>query len=108
MREIHIKNILVGKYYWHRDSSHKKMHPSYVYKKNAKRNRYYHLNFTSSYGSNRRKLIKNLDNSDKDCYVLNSPQVSKRKSFAGEIQHEFKPRTYEDKNLLNYIKRKKK
>lgn len=106
--EIEIKQILVGKYYWHRDSSKEQKHPAFVYKKNAKKNKYYHLNFTTSPGRNRRKLIKNLDNSDENCYVLNSPQISKRKSFAGEVQKEFKPRCIEDKNTLNYIKRKKK
>ena len=59
---IKIKELNVGKYYWHRDSSHKGFHPAYIYKKNTRKNKYFHLNFTTSKGKGRRKLLKNIEN----------------------------------------------
>ena len=33
------RKLLKGRYYWHRDASVKGMHPSYIYKKNDKKNK---------------------------------------------------------------------
>lgn len=99
---IKIKELNVGKYYWHRDSPHKGFHPAYIYKKNTRKNKYFHLNFITSKGKGRRKLLKNLDGSKKDCYILNNPQISKRKSFTYEIVG-LKPRTIEDKAIMEFL-----
>ena len=99
------KIIKKGKYYWHRDSSIKGLHPSYVYKKNDKKNRYNIVCFTSSKGKGRKKLDKNINPSSTDeCYVLNTPQVVKRKSFGYELVG-YKITDYRDKvrikNIIN-------
>lgn len=97
-----------GKYYWHRDDSIKGFHPSYIYKKNDKKNRYNIVCFTSSKGKGRIKLNKNINpNSSKDCYVLKSPRISKRKSFGDELIG-YKVTDERDKYIIKNIKRKKK
>ena len=81
-----MKIIKKGKYYWHRDSSSKGLHLSYIYKKNDKKNRYNIICFTSSEGKGRKKSNKNINqNSKDDYYVLNAPQIAKRKSFGNEL-----------------------
>lgn len=101
-----MKIIKRGKFYWHRDDSIKGKHPSYVYKKNDKKNKYYLLCFTSSKGKRRTKLNKNIDlNSNKDCYVLNTPRISKRNSIKNELIN-FKI-DKADKTLIKKIKKKK-
>lgn len=70
------ENKKKGKYYWHRDISIKGLHPSYVYKKNSKKNKYNIVSFTSSNGKGRKKLNKNINPKSYDsCYVLNTPQI---------------------------------
>lgn len=103
-----MKKLYKGKYYWHRDSSIKGLHPSYIYKKNDKKNKYNIVCFTSSKGKGRTKLNKNIDpNSSHDCYALNTPQISKRKSFGNELVG-YKVTDYRDKYIIKSIKRKKK
>lgn len=102
------KPIKKGKYYWHKDSSKKHLHPSYVYKKNDKKNRYNIVQFTSSEGKRRTKLNFNINpNSNKDCYVLNSPQIVKRKSLTSELVG-YKVINPKDKARIKYIANKKK
>lgn len=97
-----MKIIKKGKYYWHRDSSINGMHPSYVYKKNDKKNRYNIVCFTSSNGKRRKKLNKNINpNSNDDCYVLNTPRIAKRKSFGDELLG-YKVTDYQDKGRIKY------
>lgn len=103
-----MKIIKKGKYYWHYDSSIKKKHPSYVYKKNDKKNRYNIVCFTSSVGKSRTKLRKNINpKSNDDCYVLNSPRIVKRKSLSDELVG-YKVTDYKDKARIKYIANKKK
>lgn len=103
-----MKIIKKGRYYWHGDSSLKRRHPSYVYKKNDKNNRYNIVTFTSSKGKKRTKLNKNINpNSDKDCYVLNNPQIVKRKSFGRELIG-YKVTDPRDKYIIKKIASKKK
>ena len=103
-----MKKLHRGKYYWHRDSSRKKMHPSYIYKKNDKKNKYNIVCFTSQDGKGRSKLNKNINpKSTEKCYVWRTPRVAKRKSFEGELIG-YKVTDKRDKALINYIKRKKK
>lgn len=103
-----MKIIKKGKYYWHKDNSIKGMHPSYVYKKNYKKNRYNIVCFTSSNGKRRKKLNKNINpNSNDDCYVLNTPRIVKRKSFGDELVG-YKVTDYQDKGRIKYIADKKK
>ncbi len=103
-----MKIIKKGKYYWHRDSSIIGLHPSYVYKKNDKRNRYNIVCFTSSVGRSRTKLNKNINpNCNDDCFVLHSPQIAKRKSFGSELVG-YKVTDYQDKGRIKYICNKRK
>lgn len=103
-----MKVLHKGKYYWHRDTSLKGVHPSYIYKKNDKKNRYNIVCFTSSKGKGRKKLNKNINpHSNDDCYVLKTPQVSKRKSFGKELPG-YKVTDKRDKALIRSIKNKKK
>lgn len=102
-----MKSIKKGKYYWHKDKSIKGAHPSYVYKKNDKRNKYCIITFTSSKGKGRTKLNKNIDpKSDKDCYVLNTPRDVRRKSLMQELK-DFKIRDLHDRAKIKYISKKK-
>lgn len=102
-----MKIIKKGKYYWHKDNSIKGLHPSYVYKKNDKKNRYNIVCFTSTKGSNRIKLNKNIDpQSNKECYVLKYPQCVKRSSFKKEIIG-CKVKDVEDKARIRAISKKK-
>lgn len=55
-----MKIIIKGKYYWHKDSSIKGLHPSYVYKKNDKKNKYNIVCFTSSSGKGKEKLFVSI------------------------------------------------
>ncbi len=103
-----MKIIKKGKYYWHKDNSIKGLHPSYVYKKNDKKNRYNIVCFTSSKGPRRIKLNKNIDSkSNKDCYVLKNPRYAKRESFGKEIIS-CKVKDVEDKARIRAISKKKK
>lgn len=100
--------IKKGKFYWHKDSSIKGLHPSYVYKKDDKKNKYNIVCFTSSKGRRRKKLNKNINpNSNDDCYVLNNPQIVKRKSFTHELVG-YKVTNHQDKARIKYIANKKK
>lgn len=102
------KIIKKGKFYWHYDDSIKKRHPSYVYKKEEKKNKYNIVCFTSAFGKSRTKLNKNIDpNSNDDCYVLNSPRIVKRKSFGYELVG-YKVTDHQDKARIKYIAKKKK
>lgn len=102
------KIIKKGKYYWHRDNSYKNRHPAYVYKKNDKKNRYNIVHFTTSAGKSRTKLNVNINpKSSKDCYVLNSPQIVKRKSLTSELV-DYKVIDLRDKARIKYIANKKK
>ena len=102
------KKLLKGRYYWHRDSSVKSVHPSYIYKKDDKHNKYNIVCFTSSVGKRRTLLNKNINpNSSEACYVLNTPSVSKRKSFGKELVG-YKVVDSRDKAVINNIKNKRK
>lgn len=103
-----MRKLYKGKYYWHKDSSDKKNHPSYIYKKNDKKNRYNIVQFTSSKGKRRTKLNNNINpNSKDDCYVLNNPQVVKRGSFGKELSG-YKVKDKRDKRIIKKIANKKK
>lgn len=103
-----MKIIIKGKYYWHKDSSIKGLHPSYVYKKNNKKNKYNIVCFTSSSGKGKEKLNKNTNsNSNENCHVLNNPQIVKRKSFGKELVG-CKVVDYQDKGRIKYIANNKK
>ena len=102
-----MKKLHRGRYYWHKDSSRKKMHPSYIYKKNDKKNKYNIVCFTSQDGRGRSKLNKNINpRSDEPCYVWRTPRTSKRQAFGKELNG-FKVTDKQDKALITYIKRKK-
>lgn len=101
-----MKIIKRGKFYWHKDNSIKGYHPSYLYKKNERKNKYYLLCFTSSKGKSRTKLNKNINpNSLKDCYIHNNPRISKRNNIKKEINNYRINKA--DKTLINKIKKKK-
>lgn len=103
-----MKKIKKGKYYWHKDSSKEGNHPSYVYKKNDKNNRYNVVCFTTSNGKHRKVLNVNINPKSTDkCYVLNSPQIVKRKSFGKELNG-YKVTNKKDKAIIKYISNKKK
>lgn len=102
-----MKTIKKGKYYWHYDNSVKKKHPSYVYKKNDKKNKYNIVCFTSSAGKSRSKLNRNINPKvNDDCYVLNNPRIVKRKSLSNDLNG-YKVTNYRDKAKIKYIARKK-
>lgn len=103
-----MKKLYKGKYYWHKDNSKKGLHPSYIYKKNDKKNRYNIVSFTSSDGKHRTKLNKNINPKSKDdCYVLNQPKIVKRSSFGKELT-EYKVKDKKDKRIIKKIANKKK
>ena len=102
-----MKKLYRGRYYWHRDDSVKKAHPSYIYKKNDKKNRYNIVCFTSSEGKGRIKLNRNIDpNSSEDCYVHRTPRIVKRKSFGNELLG-YKVTDKRDRAIIAFVKRKK-
>ncbi len=103
-----MKSIKKGRYYWHRDSSKKGFHPSLVYKKNDKKNKYNIVCFTSSKGKHRTKLKENINPSkvNEICYVLRNPSVVKRKAIGQEING-YKITNKKDKALVKFITRKK-
>lgn len=103
-----MKKIKKGKFYWHKDSSPKHNHPSYVYKKNDLKNRYNIVCFTSSHGKRRTTLLKNINPKlDKACYILNTPRIVKRNSLGRELVN-FKVTDPNDKALIKYVANKKK
>ena len=103
-----MKTLKKGKYYIHYDNSVKKHHPSYIYKKKDKENKYYIVSFTSSVGKSRTKLNKNINpNSQDNCFVLRTPRIVKRKSFSKEL-YGYKINDPRDKALIKYISNKKK
>lgn len=103
-----MKKLYKGRYYWHKDNSIKGSHPSYIYKKNDRKNKYNIICFTSSKGRSRIKLNKNINPySSADCYVLKNPRISKRKSFGKELVG-YKVTDLRDKYIIKFIKRKKK
>lgn len=102
------RKLLKGRYYWHRDDSIKRAHPSYIYKKDDKKNKYNIVCFTSSIGKSRTKLNKNINpNSSADCYVLNNPRVCKRKSLGYELVG-YKVTDCHDKKVIKDIQKKEK
>lgn len=102
------KKLLKGRYYWHRDDSEPGFHPSYIYKKNDKKNKYNIVCFSTKEGRNRTLLNKNINpSSSEKCFVHNSPRISKRKSFSYELKG-YKVTDSRDKALIETIKRKKK
>ena len=103
-----MKKLQRGRYYWHRDNSSKGKHPSQIYKKNDKKNKYNIVCFTSKKGKGRAKLNKNINpKSTEPCYVWKTPRISKRKSFGSELAG-YKVTDKQDKALITSIKRKKK
>ena len=91
----------------HRDSSKFRMHPAYLYDKNDNKNHYKLVCFTTSQGSHRTRLNKNINpSSNNPCYVLNSPTIAKRNSLVYELNG-YKVIDKRDKAIVKKIKKKK-
>lgn len=106
-KKIVNKKLHKGRYYLHRDNSKVGFHPSYIYYKNDNKNQYKLVCFTTSSGSHRTRLNKNINpNSSSPCYVLNSPRIAKRKSISYELKG-YKVTDLRDKYIIMRIKKKK-
>ena len=75
------KPLIKGKFYRIKDSSGG--HPSKLFKKNTKKNRYWIIRFTSSPGRHRTKLKHQIDpQRSGDSFVINNPSIEKYEDFA--------------------------
>jgi hypothetical protein len=105
-KKVYSKHLEKGIFYLHNDINGG--HPSLIYEKNDKKNRYKAIQFTHVKGSDRTELKHNINSNDnRKCYVINYPIIDKRKKFGSKELTNFKVHK-EDKNLINKIKRKKK
>ena len=78
------KPLIRGKFYRVRDSNGG--HPSKLYKKNTKKNRYWIVRFTSSAGRHRTKLMHQIDlKRNGDSYIINTPFIEKYENFASSF-----------------------
>ncbi len=92
-----------GKFYWHRDNSIKKQHPSLVFKTNKKKNKYHAVCFTHT--NDRIKLNKNINPKDSGpCYALKKVAVDDASKFGSEIKNR-KVEDARDKSIVRKIKR---
>ena len=82
-------------------------HPALLYKKNDRKNKYYIIVFTSSYGPKRKKLSHSIEPSKiLVSYIHNTPKIAKRKDLGKNKLKGLKV-DKEDKPMIDCVKRKR-
>ena len=100
------KPLTKGKFYRIKDSSGG--HPSKLFKKNTKKNKYWIVRFTSSPGRHRTKLKHQIDpQRDGDSFVINNPSVEKYENFAKPYPLDNLRIHKDDLELVRKIQKKK-
>ena len=75
------KPLIKGKFYRVKDSNGG--HPSKLFKKSTKKNKYWIVRFTSSPGRHRTRLKHQIDpERTGDSYVINKPMIEKYENFS--------------------------
>ena len=75
------KPLIKGNFYRVKDSNGG--HPSKLFRKNTKKNKYWIVRFTSSPGRHRTKLKHQIDpQRDGDSFVINNPTIEKYEDFS--------------------------
>ena len=104
-KKLFSKHLEKGRFYIHSDGHGG--HPSLLYKKSDKKNRYYVIVFTSSDGPKRKRLKNSIQPEKiKTSYVHNSPVIAKRKDLGRKPLSGIRINK-EDKAIVETIKRKK-
>ncbi len=106
-KKIYSKHLEKGRFYHRSDS--KGGHPSLLFEKNDRKNKYKTLVFTSSHSQGTAKLKCSIDknNPRKEYYVHLEVFIGKRRDFGRKILTRLKVHK-EDKMLLKIIIRKNK
>ena len=104
-KKIYSKHLEKGRFYHRSDS--RGGHPSLIYEKNDRKNKYKTLVFTSSHAEGTEKLKSSIDlaNPKKKYYVHLKIYIGKRRDFGRKVLTRLKVKK-EDKMLLRIIIRK--
>ena len=106
-KKIYNKHLEKGRFYHRSDS--RGGHPSLIYEKSDKKNKYKTLVFTSSHAEGTKKLTHSIDavKPQKTYYVHLKVFIGKRRDFGRKVLTRLKVEK-EDKMLLKIIVRKNK
>lgn len=100
------KPLIKGKFYRIKDSNDG--HPTKLFRKNTKKNKYWVVRFTSSPGRHRTKLKHQIDpNRNDDSYVINSPIIEKYEQFLSPSPLENLRVHKDDLKTIRQIQKKK-
>ena len=100
------KPLIRGKFYRVRDTSGG--HPSKLFRKNTKKNKYWIIRFTSSQGRHRTKLKHQIDpERTDDSFVINKPTIEKYENFASPYPLENLRVHKDDLKIVRKIQNKK-
>ena len=104
-KKIYKKHLEKGKFYTHSDLYGG--HPALLYKKYDRKNEYYLIIFTSSFGPRRIRLKHSIQPSKvKISYVHKNPTVAKRRQIGSKELKGMKVHK-DDKATIEVIKRKR-
>lgn len=104
-KKIYNKHLEKGMFYIHSDG--RGGHPALLYKKKDRRNKYYLIVFTSSFGPKRTKLKHSIEPIKvKNSYVHNTPKIARRRELSSFPMVGLRI-DKEDKVTIEIIKRKK-
>ena len=100
------KPLIKGKFYRIKDSNGG--HPSKLFKKSTKKNRYWIVRFTSSPGRHRTKLKHQIDPSrNGDSFVINNPTIEKYEDFSSPYPLDNLRIHKDDLKIVRKIQKKK-
>lgn len=100
------KPLIKGKFYRVKDSNGG--HPSKIFRKNTKKNKYWIVRFTSSPGRHRTKLKHQIDSQrDGDSFVINNPTIEKYEDFSSPYPLNNLRVHKDDLKLVRKIQKKK-
>ena len=100
------KPLIKGKFYRIRDSNGG--HPSRLFRKNTKKNKYWIVRFTSSPGRHRTKLKHQIDpQRDGDSFVINNPTIEKYEDFSSPYPLDNLRVHKDDLKIVREIQKKK-
>ena len=104
-KKLFSKHLEKGRFYIHSDGHGG--HPSLLYKKSDKKNKYYIVIFTSSMGPKRKELKHSIESIKvKTSFVHNTPKVVKRRELSSFPMEGLKIHK-DDKSLIKSIEKKK-
>ena len=104
-KKLYSKHLEKGRFYIHSDGH--SGHPALLYKKNDKKNKYFIVLFTSSFGPKRKELKHSIEPIKvKKSYVHNTPKIVKRRELGSFPLKELKIHK-DDKSLIKSIEKKK-